>query len=360
MLAIENRKVDRAEALHEAYRELKAILDKAEAEGRDLTPEEAMQAHRLEAKIEALSALRFGDGDAREVRLAGLADVMRGLAGLPTQRAETRQLLAGSGSGSVLVSDYVARQFFDNVRAATVTAQAGVRVFNIEGHTARIPKVDSDPAVAWLSEGAQVGTSDPTLSAVELNPKVLATIVRVSRILLEDSGGLAEEIVERTLTRAVATELDRVVLGGSGSGAEPRGILNTTGIGSTALSAAPTSWDDLLDAAGAVREQNFEPTAMIVHPSVATLFSKFKDSTGRYIEKPGALPQVLVTTSMPQKTVLLGDFSQAILGLRAGLEMRVATLQERYADYLQVGFLVYSRADVGVVRPAAFHKVTWP
>jgi len=188
----------------------------------------------------------------------------------------------------------------------------------------------------------------------------LAALTRVSRVLLEDSGGLAEQIVENSLRRAVAQELDRVVLRGSGTGAEPRGILNTSGIGETTLSAAPTSWDPLIDAADELRAQNFEPTAVVVHPSVANVLHKLKDTTNRYIEQPSPVPKILTTSSMPQKMVLLGDYRQAVLGVRVGFEARIATLRERYADFLQIGYLIYSRADVAVVRPGAFHVVSWP
>jgi HK97 family phage major capsid protein len=349
-----------------AHERLDEILKRAEREQRDLTPEEAAEADRLERKLrelfsrlETVAFARSMDGEPREGwRPSGIVDVLRELAGLPTHRAntETRGLLA---SGSALISGYVAREFFDAVRAALVTGAAGVRTFQVDGNSANIPRVDSDPAVAWLAEGTQLAESDPAISAVTLTPRVLASLVRVSRVLLEDSP-VAEEIVEATLRRAVAQELDRVVLRGSGTGAEPRGILNTTGIGSTALAAAPTNWDPLIDAASALREANFEPTAAIMHPSAATLFTKTKDTTGRYIEQPAPVPRVLTTTAMPVKTVLLGDFRQALLGIRSGFEARTVTLQERYADFLQVGFLIYSRADVAVVRAGAFHKVTWP
>ena len=350
-----------------ATERLDEILKRAEREGRDLTPEEAAECDRLERRLrqlyhelETVAFARSLEGQpSGEFRPSGIVDTLRALAGLPTQRSttETRGLNA---SGSALITDYVAKTFFDAVRAALVTAAAGVQVFEIEGNSVNIPRLDSDPAVAWLSEGTQLTESDPAIAAVTLTPKILASLVRVSRTLLEDSGGLAEQIVENSLRRAVAGALDRAVLLGSGTGAEPRGILNTSGIGETTLSAAPTSWDVLIDAADALREQNFEPTAAIMHPSAANLFNKLKDTTNRYIEQPSSVPRILTTTAMPQKTVLVGDFKQAVLGVRAGLELQIITLRERFMDYLQYGFVVLSRADVAVIRDAAFYVLTWP
>ena len=350
-----------------ATEQLDEILKRAEREGRDLTPEEAAECDRLERRLrqlyhelETVAFARSLEGQpSGEFRPSGIVDTLRALAGLSTQRSntETRGLNA---AGSALITDYVARAFFDNVRSSLVAAAAGVQVFEVEGNSVNIPRLDADPSVAWLAEGTQLTESDPAIAAVTLTPKILAALTKVSRVLLEDSGGLAEQIVENSLRRAVAQEFDRAVLRGSGTGAEPRGILNTTGIGETTLSAAPTSWDPLIDAADELRAQNFEPTAVVVHPSVANVLHKLKDTTNRYIEQPSPIPKVLTTSSMPQKMVLLGDYRQAVLGVRVGFEARIATLRERYADFLQIGYLIYSRADVAVVRPGAFHVVSWP
>lgn len=358
----------------ELFGQMRAILDAAEREGRDLTREEAETYDRLEKRLaeitgviereERLNAAKGRVIHAKDAPVAGgglaevapvIADAMRALAGLQPRLPETRDLLS---SGSALLGEPVAASFFDAVRAQQVAARAGVATIRVEDAKTRFPRVTADPTVVWLTEGTQLAASDPTIDALVVEPKTAAVLTRVSRQLLEDSDPLAERVVTRTLAGAIAAALDSAVFNGSGTAGQPRGILNTTGIGSTSLASAPTSWDPLLDAAYSLRAANFEPSAVVCHPETAGLFATLKDSTGRYIPKPDGVPQVLYTSAMPQKTVVLGDFSQVAVALRS--EVRLERLAERFADYLQVGFLAHLRADVAVIRPSAFHVVTWP
>jgi HK97 family phage major capsid protein len=53
--------------------------------------------------------------------------------------------------------------------------------------------------------------------------------------------------------------------------------------------------------------------------------------------------------------VLLGDFSQAILGMRETLN--ITMLKERFADTGQLAFVAHIRADVGFAHPESFVKL---
>ncbi|MDC0583930.1 phage major capsid protein [Paracoccaceae bacterium] len=84
--------------------------------------------------------------------------------------------------------------------------------------------------------------------------------------LFEDSLNLESEL-PRILSVAMAKEMDRIGLLGSGSASEPRGIANQSGIGTTALDAALTSNAPLLTAQTGILLANAGPvSAMIMHP----------------------------------------------------------------------------------------------
>jgi HK97 family phage major capsid protein len=74
----------------------------------------------------------------------------------------------------------------------------------------------------------------------------------------------------------------------------------------------------------------------------------------------------LATTKLPTNEVqgtsgsvcnrlFVGDFSQLMVAFRS--ELRVEILKERYAEYLQYGFLGYLRADINVTHPEGFAMV---
>jgi len=75
--------------------------------------------------------------------------------------------------------------------------------------------------------------SDPTFGLVQLIPRSQAVQVKVSVELLEETLNLGSEL-PRALAAAMAVEMDRVALIGTGIAPQPRGIAATVGIGTLA------------------------------------------------------------------------------------------------------------------------------
>ena len=87
---------------------------------------------------------------------------------------------------------------------------------------------------------------------------------------------------------------------------------------------------------------------------------KLKDASGRYLLTPditaGAVGSlfgipVSVTNKLAAGTAIVADMS-AIAVVR-DIDPRVDILNERYADYDQVGIRVVTRYDLGLIRPYA-------
>ena len=92
---------------------------------------------------------------------------------------------------------------------------------------------------------------------------------------------------------------------------------------------------------------------------------KLKDQTGQYLWQPGLrngepdmiLGKPLYTSAyMPilgagAKTVMFGDLSYYWIGDRKGITFK--RLNERYADYGQIGFFASKRVDAKLILPEA-------
>jgi HK97 family phage major capsid protein len=141
--------------------------------------------------------------------------------------------------------------------------------------------------------------------------------------------------------------------------------LNTSGITTTthgANGANITNYDWWLDAAAAVRNQNFEPNAHIVAPRSLTSLFKLKDTANNYLQPPAALLPILTTKQIPinltvgtstdTSEIYTAQWDQLMIGLRPGFSLQF--LDQRYADNLQVAFLAYLRADVQLAHGEAF------
>lgn len=271
--------------------------------------------------------------------------------------------------GGYTVPEWVVQEYIDKLRAATRFVQAGARTVPINGIT-RMVKLTGDPTAGWRGENDDFAEGDPTFGAITLTPKSLGTIVKVPYELLADSVNI-EDILQDALIKAMSVKLDQACLFGSGSGDEPLGLYNASGINTVSMGtngATPTNYDDLIDAIYEIENANgTPPTAAIWSPRTAKTYRKLKDSTGQPLMMPQALENLplLGTKSVPDNltqgtattcsTILLGDYSQAMIGLREGLTLM--RLNERYAEKGQVAFMARMRADVAFAQPACFTRI---
>ena len=303
---------------------------------------------------------------------ASLGEVLEGIVlGAKTETVRNALSEGVDSAGGYSIPTTVLPEFIDKLRAASTFIQAGAQTLILDGARTRIMRTATDPVCAWRAENAAVTESDPTFNMISFEPKSLAVLVKVSLEILQDSVNVADAL-EASLIGALSTELDRACLFGLGASSEPLGLFGQTGVNSVSMGtngATPTSYDEWIDALYENELDNSAPaTAAILHPRTLKTLRKLKDTTNQPLQLPPALqglPQ-LASTSVPItqtqgtatsmcSTVLIGDFTQAILGLRQQLVIR--RLDQTFAGNLQVGFLAYLRADTGFANPQSFAKI---
>lgn len=336
--------------------------DTPRSEARALAPDESVRSY-----LQKRGMLR----DADAYRGLTVGGYLRAMVLGPSTEIERRALAEGTDStGGYTVPDILSAQMIDRLRAASVAMRAGARTFPLESDKTSVARLENDPVPSWRAENAAVAESDPTFSSVIFQPKSLAVLVKVSRELLEDSVNI-ESALETALSQAMAGEVDRVVLLGSGTGNEPRGIKNVAGVAVVNMGtngAALTNYVPLLDARAALLNANAnEPTAYVMAPRTDTDIAKLADTTGQPLRRPTAIENVrfLRTTRIPTDEVhgtatnasriITGDFAQCLVGVRTAL--RIEVLRERYADFLQYAFLAWLRMDVALAHAESFAQV---
>lgn len=300
-------------------------------------------------------------------RSLGIGRAVRGLALGRWDGAEAEQRVMGTGTGSAggyVVPTFLSAQILDAARAASVVVQAGASTFPLTTDETTVAKITGDPSAAWRAEHAPIPESDIVLGQVTFRPKALACITRVSRELMED-GQAVEETVRNSIAQAIASEFDRAALLGSGVAPEPQGVFNDPGVTQTALDASP-DYDDLVDAAGRVEDNNHTATAFVYAPRTGRTIGKLKTTDGQYVTAPASLDgiQRLRTTKVPvnlgvgvnASLIVSGDFPQLFFGVRT--ELQITILTEKYADVGEIGILSWFRGDIAVARPEAFDVIT--
>jgi HK97 family phage major capsid protein len=170
------------------------------------------------------------------------------------------------------------------------------------------------------------------------------------------------------LAAAMAVELDRVALLGSGTAPQPRGIANTSGIGTVAQDAVIANYANLSKARTAILTANTGPvSAYIMHPRDEGSFTDLVDSDGNPLGMHPNIANIpmLTTTSIPidggagddESTIIAGNFSRLLVGIRSDIRVEVLKTSA-YASNLQYTLLAHMRADVAVTHPGAFYTIT--
>lgn len=302
-----------------------------------------------------------------------LAGFLRGVAGMKTSAAATKALSVGTDTAGGFA---VPRGTFGDIMAALVPnsslLMAGASVTPVgDMKSMTTAVVNAIPTAAWRLESGAIAESDPTFRSVLTTPQSLSFRFKVSRELLQDAPNMGRAL-ETVVAQAMAKELDRAGLRGTGTAPQPRGILNTAGVyvvGSGVDGAPGPGYDTVLSVFDDILGQDAPmPTAAIMSPRSWVRLMSAADTTGQPKHRPAALEKMLflsssqvpnnltVGTSTDCSELYVGDFSQLSFMMRETVTFQV--LPELYAETGQVGFIGHVRADVSIWYPAAFAVVT--
>jgi len=122
--------------------------------------------------------------------------------------------------------------FIDTLMESTVVSKMGATSLTDLTGDVSIPRMTAGVGgnLIWLGEGGDAPESTPQFDSVNLSPKSLAVYVDASRKMMLQSSLSVEQMITNNIARSFAVEIDRVAIAGTGTGNQPTGILNTTGI----------------------------------------------------------------------------------------------------------------------------------
>ncbi|CAI4032400.1 Phage major capsid protein [Nitrospira tepida] len=221
---------------------------------------------------------------------------------------------------------------------------------------------DNETAVEGeiISENTTHNEGDVVLSQVVLQSFLYSSkIVRVSIQLMDDAGFDFAAYVMKKLGERLGRITAKHWVTGDGS-SKPRGIVTAATVGKTAASATAVTYDELVDHMHSVDPLYRQNGKWLMNDTTFGALRKLKDSQNRplYGDLAAGTPDsllgkpVVIDPNMPSmatgnKAILFGDLSAYYV--RLVKEPRVLRLEERYADYLQLGFLAFIRADGDLV-----------
>lgn len=199
---------------------------------------------------------------------------------------QQRDLVVGTttAGGHLVSTDLLASSFIDLLRNRMSVMRAGAQMLTgLQGNIA-IPRMTGAATAYWVTEGNAPTESQQAFDQVTMSPKTVGAFTDLSRKLLLQSSVDVEGLVRRDLATVLGLEIDRVALNGSGTAPQPRGVLQTSGIGAVVGGTnglAPT-WAHIVELWSDVAAANadFGTTAFVTNSKVIGNLMTTEKATG--------------------------------------------------------------------------------
>lgn len=219
----------------------------------------------------------------------------------------------------------------------------------------KIPIVTSKGEAAWIDEGGQFPESDDSFGQTSIGAYKLATMIKVSDELLNDSVFNIENYISKEFARRIGTKEEEAFFVGDGKG-KPEGLFGSADLGVTAATVNIT-FDDVMDLFYSLRSPYRKKATWLLNDSTVKAIRKLKDGNGNYIWQPsvrdGEPDRILnrpyrTSIYVPElaagnRVMAFGDYSYYWIADRQGRSFK--RLNELYATTGQVGFLACERVD---------------
>jgi HK97 family phage major capsid protein len=314
--------------------------------------------------------------------------VRRGISGITP---EQRDILAGQyvgadseefralSVGTNSAGGYTVPPGFRDVLIETMKWYGAVR------EVATVVNSDSGQPLQWptfngtaqvgriLAENTQLTQTDPVFGTATLNAYMYSSdLVLVPYQFLQDTGINVEEFLARNLGMRIGRIQNTHFTTGTGT-SQPLGIQTNATSGVTLATGNTTSltYAGLLALTHSVDPAYRNGAKFMLSDTALMAAQSIVDSQNRPLWQPSLQAGVadnllgyglVINNDMPvpaanAKSVLFGDFARGYV-VRDVVGVQVQRLNERYADFLQVGWFGYARSDATVQDAAAYKALT--
>jgi len=314
---------------------------------------------------------------ARELQIAGVSSpILKGI-GVPLMvlensaiRASTGQSAGVAGDGGSLIQEDT-YMFIEALKDALVLTGLGSTF--LTGLVGNLPLLKGGSFTsAWVAEGNNVSFTKEAFTKKTMSPKNLMCAGAISKQLLVQTDSVAEQLIRNELVSALAQGIQNAAINGSGTGAEPTGILNTAGIGSVTLgdNGGTLAWKNLVDLETAIYDKKvIGDIAYLTNPKVRGFLKTTLKNAGvsGFLWENNEINgcKANVTTAMPStltkgtgtglSSLIAGAWSNLYIGMWGGMDIVVDPYTR--SEYNELKLVFNEFADVALRNPEAFSAV---
>jgi HK97 family phage major capsid protein len=281
------------------------------------------------------------------------------------RRATITTTAPAGGPGSNLIgTDHLGGQYIDLLREANPLAGLGVRTISGLVGNVEIPKAKTSTAVGWVAENTAFPDTDAAFAKVTLSPKHVGALTSYSRnMLLQSSPGI-ESLLRSDLAQVLGLEVARATINGTGTSAQPLGILNQTGIQEVAMpttgngaSTAPDYMQLVPALADALFTANVRGVSFLANSGFKRTVDGLLTADGLPIGAATffrSYPHVWTSLVPADRVLIAGDFSDVIQGTWSAVEILVNPYMESAYTKGNVSLRIILTMDVAVRHPESF------
>lgn len=268
--------------------------------------------------------------------------------------------------GGYLAPDEFERTLVEGLLEENIFRQLA-KVITTSSGDRKIPVVASKGTASWVDEEGAIPESDDAFSQVSIGAYKLATMIKVSEELLNDSVFNLESYIAKEFARRIGSKEEEAFFIGDGIG-KPTGIFNETGggeLGITAASQTAITVDEIMDLFYSLKSPYRKKAVFTMNDATVKLIRKLKDGNGQYLWQPSLTagePDTILnrpvktsvyvpTAKAGAKPIAFGDFSYYWVADRQGRSFQ--RLNELFAATGQVGFKATQRVDGKLILPEA-------
>ena len=345
-----------------------ATYEKMEAEvvalGKEVERLERQEILDLELSKATTNAIRNTPENRKEPEKEGRASNEYTLAFWNAMRRQTTESVRNSlrigedSEGGYLAPDEFERTLIEALEEENLMRSLA-KIIRTSSGDRKIPVVASKGTASWVDEEGPIPESDDAFTQVSIGAYKLATMIKVSEELLNDSVFNLEGYIAREFARRIGAKEEEAFFVGDGSG-KPTGIFNATGgaeLGVTAASATAITVDEIMDLFYSLKSPYRKNAIFVMNDATVKAIRKLKDGNGQYLWQPSisaGQPDTILnrpvktsayvpTIAAGAKSIAFGDFGYYWVADRQGRSFQ--RLNELFAATGQVGFKASQRVD---------------
>ncbi|MFA5941422.1 MAG: phage major capsid protein [Sinimarinibacterium sp.] len=272
-----------------------------------------------------------------------------------------RDLTVGTSTagGHTVGTDLLASSFIDLLRKRMALQSVGATVLrDLVGNIA-IPRQTAGATAYWVAESGAPTEGQQAVDQVTMSPKTVGAYTDYSRKLLIQSSIDVEAFVRNDLTKVIGLALDLSGLYGLGSGNQPTGVKNQSGINTVDFAAAAPTFVEVVQLETEVASDNADIGSLaylinaVGRGGLKT--TEKASSTGQFIWEQGntvnGYPTV-VSNQVASGDFWFGNWADLVIGMWSGLDIMVDPYTGSTSGTVRI--VALQDVDIAVRHPESF------